>query len=183
MEVKKIIVGITGASGSIYAQRLLSYLKTYKEVEVVLVITEAGEQVWQWELRTKPPKEFKRFHNQNFFAPIASGSANYDAMVIIPASMGTIARIAQGVSTNLLLRAADVMLKEQKRLIVVFREAPLSVVHLENLLRLARMGVLIIPAAPAFYFHPKTIEEAVDTIVTKVLDHLGLPHQGKRWGT
>ena len=181
--MKKIVVGVTGASGSIYAKRLIYYLEQFKnECSYEVVFSGNAKKVWEWELKEKVNLSCPVYDIQDYFAPFASGSAKYDAMVIIPASMGTIARIANGISDNLITRAADVFLKEKRKLIVVFREAPISKIHLENLLKLSSSGADIFPAAPSFYSHPENIIEAVDTIVLRVLDRLGLEINYKRWG-
>ncbi len=179
--MKKIVVGITGASGSIYAKRLIQYLEK-EECFYEAVFSKNAYDVWKWELGEEPDLQGKIYGNDDYFAPFASGSARYDAMVIIPASMGTLGRIASGISDNLITRAADVFLKERRKLLAVFRETPLNGIHLENLLKLSRNGVTLFPASPSFYHHPKNLEEAVDTVVLRVLDHLGLPQEGKRWG-
>jgi len=174
-----IIVAITGASGSIYAKRLISVLLN-KDFLIKLIITDAGKRVIAHELGS--PDLNAHFHtdreevtlldNGDIAAGIASGTHGSDKMVIVPASMGTTARIACGVSSCLIERAADVIIKESGRLVLVAREAPFSPIHLENLLKLSRIGVTIIPAAPGFYHHPKSIDDLVDFMVTKILDSL-----------
>ncbi|MCS7152974.1 MAG: UbiX family flavin prenyltransferase [Bacteroidia bacterium] len=184
--MRKLVVAITGASGSIYAYRLLEYLRRLREtesMEIALIFSENAPTVWQWELNLPPPDDFPIYGLKDYFAPFASGSARYEAMVIIPCSMGTAGRIAAGISDDLITRTADVMLKERRRLLIVPRETPLHAGHLENLLRLAQLGALIIPAMPSFYSRPSTIEELVDTVTLRVLDHLGFPLQQKRWGS
>jgi len=181
----QLIVAITGASGIIYGKRLLEVLRD-REVETHLVVTDAAEKVAKHELdATKADLEKLADHAynaDNLFAPIVSGSFKMDGMVIIPCSMKTLAGIAHGYSQNLVLRAADVTLKEKRRLILVPRETPLSAIHLRNMLELAKQGALIVPAIPAFYHEPKTIEDIIDFVVGKVLDCLGIEHQlFKRW--
>ena len=186
---KKIVVGITGASGAPYAGRLLSWLeeraKTRDDVEVGVCLSATAPEVWKLEcggdLRESLP--FPSWGMRDYKAPFASGSAGWHAMVVVPCSMGTAARIAHGISDTLLTRAADVMLKERRSLIVVPRETPLSAIHLENLAAHARAGALILPAMPSFYGRPTTLEQAIDTVIARILDHLGLEHDlVKRWG-
>ena len=180
----RILIAITGASGTIYAQRLLDSLDTASH-EVHLVLSKYAPAVIQEELPNGlqvPPRvathNFKSMH-----APFASGSNAAEAMVIIPCSMGTLGRIAHGYSEDLILRAADVVLKEKKRLILVPRETPLNLVHVKNFELLLLAGATIPPANPSFYAGPKTIEQAVDTVVARVLDHLGIQHSlVTRWG-
>jgi 4-hydroxy-3-polyprenylbenzoate decarboxylase len=181
----KLIVAITGASGSLYADRLLYYLaeaRRHFPLEVGVVLSENALTVWEWELQKPFPETFVRYHHKDYFAPFASGSAGYKQMVIVPCSMGTVGRLAAGLSDDLITRAADVVLKEGGKLIVVPRETPLSVLHLENLAKLARLGVVVMPAMPSFYHRPQTVEELVDTVVLRVLDHLGIEVEQRRWG-
>jgi flavin prenyltransferase len=181
---RKVVVGVTGASGAPYAKALLEALRTVSDLELSCVLSDNAFQVWKLECGSHPEElGVKIWNNRDFSAPFASGSARYDSMVIVPCSMGTAARISHGMSDSLLTRAADVMLKERRRLIVVPRETPMSVVHLENLHRLAQAGALILPASPSFYHQPTTIEELLGTIVERLLDHLQLPiPKAKRWG-
>ena len=182
---KKIVVAITGASGSIYAKRLIDKLKDLKKEisDLEIVITDAGKQVWEYELKEKPNFKFGNLiENDNFFSPIASGSANYDTMIIIPCSMGTLGRIANGISDDLISRAADVILKERKKLILITRESPLSLIHINNMKKITEAGGTIIPASPSFYNNPKSINDLVDTVVFRALDHLGFNVDYKRWG-
>jgi len=173
----KVIVAITGASGAAYGRRLLEELKKLK-VETHLIVSEAGTMVVQHELGTSK-KEIERLASHAYdvndlSGPLVSGSFPADAMIVIPCSMKTLAGITSGFSTNLILRAADVALKEKRKLILVPRETPLSVVHLRNMLQLAKQGVIILPAMPGFYHHPKTIESLVDFVVGRVMDTLGI---------
>jgi 4-hydroxy-3-polyprenylbenzoate decarboxylase len=195
--MKHILVAITGASGSIYGLRLTEEL--YRAgCRVSLLLSEPGRQVLNYETGldwSAEPVERQRqvtthfaseqvvsLDNGNLFAAVASGSNPADAMVIAPCSMGTAGRIAAGLSETLLERAADVMLKERRPLLLVPRETPLSVIHLENLLRLARAGAVIVPAMPAFYHAPQSLDDLVDFVVGKVLDQLGVGHElFKRW--
>ncbi len=181
----KLIIAITGASGVIYARRLLEALRS-SNVETHLVISRNAEKVIEHELGVAK-KEIENLASHvydvdNWESPIISGSFRSDGMVIVPCSMKTLAGIAHGYSDNVILRAADVMLKEGKKLILVPRETPLSVVHLRNMLWLARHGVHIVPAMPAFYHKPKSVEDLVNFIVGKVLDILGIEHTlYRRW--
>jgi len=181
--IMRIIVAITGASGSWYAQRLLDALDP-REHEVHVVLSRYAPAVLQEEipggLQLKPGVVTHNLRSMN--APFASGSNAFDAMVVIPCTMGTLGRIAHGLSDDLLLRAADVMLKERRRLILVPRETPLNLIHLRNLELLHLAGAVILPANPSFYTRPATVEAVVDTVVARVLDHLGIPHQLQgRW--
>ncbi|MCX7653018.1 MAG: UbiX family flavin prenyltransferase [Bacteroidia bacterium] len=184
--MRKIAVAITGASGSIYAARFLEHLRRLRDqvpLEVSLVFSENAPTVWTWELQMPLPTDFHTYHVKDYFAPFASGSAKYEALVIIPCSMGTVGRIACGISDDLITRAADVMLKERRRLILVPRETPLHAGHLENLLRVAQLGGIVVPAMPSFYSRPADIEALVDTVVLRVLDLLALPIEYQRWGS
>ena len=180
----RLIVAITGASGVIYSKRLLEVLKGKHEVH--LVVSKAGEEILKHELGTTKGELRKLVSNiydeDNLGSSLASGSFTTDGMIIVPCSMKTIAGIATGYSENLILRAADVTLKERRKLILVPRETPLSYVHLRNLSELAMQGVVIIPAMPAFYHKPEKIDDLVDFIVGKILDSLGISHNlFKRW--
>mgnify|MGYP001031014006 CR=1 FL=1 len=197
--MKHIVVGITGASGSIYGLRLVEEL-LQGGVRVSLVLTEAGRQVTSFETPLQLPPDqdacttalqryfnaaalFEHYAINDFFAPVASGSSAPDAVVICPCSMGTAGRIAAGLSDNLLERVADVALKERRRLLLVPRETPFNTLHLENLLRLSRAGAQILPAMPGFYHQPQALADLVDFVVGKVLDSLGIEHRlFKRWG-
>jgi len=184
---RKIVVGITGASGAPYAKRLLEVLaeRAREDVEVGVCLSATAPEVWRLECggELRESIAFPTWGGRDFRAPFASGSAGWQAMVIVPCSMGTVARVAHGISDTLLTRAADVMLKERRKLVVVPRETPLSVIHLENLTALARAGAVVLPAMPSFYARPATIDEALDTVVARVLDHLGLDNDlVPRWG-
>jgi 4-hydroxy-3-polyprenylbenzoate decarboxylase len=174
----KILVAITGASGALYAQRLLDNLDS-RQHEVHLVLSQYAQAVIGQELPggLRLPADAKMHGLKSMNVPFASGSNPFDAMVVIPCTMGTLARIAHGVSDDVLLRAADVMLKERKKLILVPRETPISLVYVKNFELLLLAGATIIPANPSFYTHPKTIEQVVDTVVARVLDHLGVPQK------
>lgn len=184
--MKKIVVGVTGASGAPYAKRLLDVLQARRDVELGVCLSSTAPEVWALECGGDVRESVRApiWSGRDYKAPFASGSAGWSAMVVVPCSMSTAARIAHGTSDSLLTRAADVMLKERRTLIVVPRETPLSVIHLENLTALARAGALVLPAAPPFYSKPKTLDDAIDAIVARILDHLELEHTiGKRWGT
>lgn len=172
-----IVVGITGASGVTYAWRFLEVLKD-KEIDVSTIITNQARDILDLELSKKPEDilSMTKYHYEmyDFSSPLASGSYKFDAMVIVPCSMASVGAIASGNSRNLLLRAADICLKEGRPLIIVTRETPLNSIHLENLLKLSRMGAAIIPASPGFYHKPKTIQDLVDFIVGRILLRLGL---------
>lgn len=194
MTTGHVIVAITGASGSVYGLRLVERL-IERNLTVSLLITQAGRGVMREETAVAPDVSDLREHFgrnaaalriydiNDLMAPIASGSGAADAMVVCPCSMGTLARISGGISGNLLERAADVMLKERRPLVLVPRETPLNEIHLENMLRLARLGARIVPAMPAFYHHPETLDDIVDFLVGRVLDTLGVAHNlYRRWG-
>jgi flavin prenyltransferase len=182
----KIVVAVTGASGSIYANRVLKKLVAIKEQwqELALVMTENAKEVWQTELGNKEYTEHqvKSYGQQDFFAPFASGSGQYNIMIIIPCSMGTLGRIAGGVSSDLITRAADVVLKERRRLICVVRDTPYNLIHLRNMETVTLAGGIICPATPSFYSKPSTIEQVADTVVDRVLDLAGLDISTFRWG-
>ncbi|MGL1936808.1 MAG: UbiX family flavin prenyltransferase [Fibrobacterales bacterium] len=171
-----ILVGITGASGAIYARRLIYHLMSLNH-SVELVISSNGAKVIDFEKeRWIKEQGLKEHAIDNMFSAPASGTANIAAMVILPCSVGTIGNIAGGTSNNLLVRAADVCLKERKPLIVCPREMPFNTIHLDNMKKIMTAGGIIAPTSPHFYFHPESIEEVVDTVVAKVLDLLELPH-------
>ncbi len=181
----RLIVAITGASGVVYGKRLLEILRE-KKVETYLIVSKAAENVIEHELETTK-RELEKLASHvcdvnDLSAPIVSGSFKTDGMIVIPCSMKTLAGIAHGYSENLILRAADVTLKEKRKLILVPRETPLSVVHLRNMLDLASQGVVIVPAMPAYYHKPEKIEDLIDFVVGKALDLLGIEHElFKRW--
>ena len=179
----KILVAITGASGALFAQRLLDNLDP-RAHELHVVLSNYAQQVIAEELPAglRLPAGVKPFGLKSMNVPFASGSNPPDAMVVIPCTMGTLGRIAHGYSADVLLRAADVVLKEKKKLILVPREMPLSLIHVKNFELLLLAGATILPANPSFYTRPQTIEQVVDTVVARVLDHLGLPNSlVQRW--
>lgn len=197
-EIRHFVVAMTGASGSAYGLRLISELLRAGE-RVNLILTSAGCQVLYHEVGLDWSADIKELRHQvqeyfasiavdclaidDFWAGAASGSAAADAMIVIPCSMGTTGRIAAGLSGNLLERAADVMLKERRPLVLVPRETPFNTIHLENLLRLSRAGAVILPAMPGFYHGPEKIDDLVDFVVGKVLDQLDVQHSlFERWG-
>jgi len=168
MKDQPIILGITGASGAIYAKRFLQLAKK-QHFAVELIVTKMGEAVLKYE-GCGAILQHKKIHKiDDFFAPPATGSSEYLGMAILPCSMGTLGKIASGTSNNLLIRAADVCLKENRPLALVPREMPFNEIHLENMLKLKRAGAMIVPACPHFYKHPKSIEELADTVVERVL--------------
>jgi flavin prenyltransferase len=184
--MKKIIIGVTGASGSVYAQRLLQRIKNIENEidDCGVVFSNSAESVIEYELGLKKEEmtSLKIYDNSDFFAPFASGSANYDTMIICPCSMGTLGRIAHGYSNDLISRAADVMLKEKKRLIMVPREMPYNLIHIENFKLLVASGAIICPASPSFYSKPQNIEQLIDTVIDKVLKLAGFSVQSFKWG-
>lgn len=183
----KIVVSVTGASGSIYAKLLLEKLAAVKEqwTEVALVMTENAKEVWRTELQDESYKDlpFRIYSTMDFHAPFASGSGQFNTMIIIPCSMGTLGRIATGVSNDLITRAADVVLKERRKLICVVRDTPYNLIHIRNMETVTLAGGIICPATPSFYSVPKTIEEVAATVVDRVLDLAGINIKTFRWGT
>ena len=179
---KKIVVAITGASGSIYAKRLLHHLTQFPDVEVGVVMSKNAATVWEQELSEQPQIPFTVYDRSDFFAPFASGSARYNHMIIVPCSMGTLGRIAHGISDDLITRAADVILKERRQLICIIRDTPLSLIHLDNMTTITRAGGVIMPAAPSFYSRPADLDALIDTVVHRALDMIGLDPKAFRWG-
>ncbi|MEY2595008.1 MAG: hypothetical protein RI965_280 [Bacteroidota bacterium] len=186
MSEKKIVIAITGASGSIYANLLIKKLGMIKEQwnEVAIVFSDNAKTVWKTELGNEDYNQlpYPIFEKSDFNAPFASGSGRFDTMIIIPCSVGTLGRIAQGISNDLITRAADVILKERRKLICVLRETPYSLIHIKNMETITLAGGIICPATPSFYSNPKTIEEAASTVVDRVLDLAGLNIKTYRWG-
>lgn len=197
---RTVAVALTGASGMAYGIRLLEQLLR-GGARVWLIYSQVAQVVARQELDLKlpaQPREAQRhfteafgaaevqlevFGREDWFAPLASGSNPADAMVICPCSMGTLAAIAAGLADTLIERAADVMLKESRRLVLVPRETPFSAIHLENMLRLQRAGAIVLPANPGFYHQPRSVQEIVDFVVARVLDQIGMPHDlVRRWG-
>ena len=182
----KIVISITGASGSVYARLLLEKLQAVKDQwsEVGVVMTENAKEVWRTELGNEDYQKipFKIYTTTDFHAPFASGSGQYNTMIIIPCSMGTLGRIATGISNDLISRAADVILKERRKLICVIRDTPYNLIHIRNMETVTLAGGIICPATPSFYSVPKTIEEVAATVVDRVLDLAGIDVKTFRWG-
>ncbi|HEY4062885.1 MAG TPA: UbiX family flavin prenyltransferase [Puia sp.] len=182
----KIVVAITGASGSIYAKVLLDKLVALKSQwdGLGVVMTDNAKQVWTTELGNESYRDYTLpfFSQKDFSAPFASGSGKYDTMILVPCSMGTLGRIAGGISNDLITRAADVVLKEKRKLICVVRETPYNLLHIRNMETVTLAGGIICPATPSFYSRPTTIEEVAATVVDRVLDLAGLDITTFRWG-
>jgi flavin prenyltransferase len=182
----KIVVAVTGASGSIYARQLLTKLIAAKAQweELSVIMTANAKEVWKTELENDSYKDITLpfYTQQDFSAPFASGSGKYDTMIIIPCSMGTLGRIATGISSDLVTRAADVILKERRKLICVVRDTPYNLVHIRNMETVTLAGGIICPATPSFYSKPATMEEVAATVVDRVLDLAGLDISTFRWG-
>ncbi|KAA9039162.1 UbiX family flavin prenyltransferase [Ginsengibacter hankyongi] len=183
----KIVVAITGASGSIYPKILLNKLQSVKDQwsSLGIIITDNAKLVWKTELENDDYNSFDDaayFSKNDFMAPFASGSGDYDTMIIVPCSMGTLGRIASGISDDLISRAADVILKERRKLICVVRDTPYNLIHLRNMETITLAGGIICPATPSFYSKPKTIEEVASTVIDRVLDLGGIKIKTYRWG-
>jgi len=183
---RKVIVAVTGASGSIYAKLLLGKLKEVESEleEVAVVFSSNARDIWKFELQDDfvaiPP--FHVYEKTDFYAPFASGSSNFDTIIVCPCSMGTLGRIAHGISDDLITRAADVVLKERRKLILVPRETPFSLIHIENMKLVTLAGGIICPAIPSFYSKPKTLEQAVETVVERILKLAGFQIDSFQWG-
>lgn len=183
---RKVVLAITGASGSIYARLMIGKLlllnAQWKEIAVVM--TENAKTVWETELGEPDYDKFPvRFYStQDFMAPFASGSGQFDTMIIVPCSMGTLGRIASGISNDLITRAADVVLKERRKLICVIRDTPYNLIHIRNMETVALAGGIICPATPSFYSKPATIEDVAYTVVDRALDLAGFDIKAFRWG-
>jgi 4-hydroxy-3-polyprenylbenzoate decarboxylase len=184
-QARKIILAITGASGSIYALKLLEKLGALKHPpeEIAVVLSDNALDIWRYETGsiftlTEPAKIFD---NKDFFVPFASGSSDYDTMIICPASMGILGRIANGTSDDLISRAADVILKERRKLILVPRETPYNLIHIKNMETLTLAGAIICPATPSFYSKPKTIDDLVMTVVERIISLAGFDAKTYRW--
>ena len=182
----KIVVAITGASGSIYAKVLLDKLVLLSNqwTAVGVVMSKNAQDVWQTELGNDSYKDypFQYFEKTDFMAPFASGSAKYNSMIVAPCSMGTLGRIANAISDDLITRAADVILKERRKLILMVRDTPYNLIHIKNMETVALAGGIICPATPSFYSKPTTIEEVAATVVDRILDLVGLEQNTYRWG-
>ena len=183
---RKIVVAITGASGAIYASLLLQKLQAMDNQldEVGVVFSTNAVAIWSHELKTtfEAASPLKVYGKSDFYAPFASGSSSFDTLIVCPCSMGTLGRIAHGISDDLITRAADVMLKERRKLILVPRETPYSLIHIENMRTVTLAGGIICPATPSFYSNPGTIEQAVETVTNRVLSLAGFENMGFRWG-
>ena len=181
----KVIVAVTGASGSIYAKVLLAKLQGLKDQvdEVGVVMSDNARHVWEHELGNKEYADFEflSYSKNDFNAPFASGSARFNIMIVCPCSMGTMARIASGISNDLITRAADVILKERRKLILVTRDTPLSLIHLNNMKSITEAGGIICPASPSFYSRPENFEQLAATVIDRVLDLSGLEIESFRW--
>ena len=181
----KIIVAITGASGSIYAKVLLDQLVVLKDqIDAVgIVMSKNAKDVWEFELGNDSYKDypFKYYEKNDFMAPFASGSAQYKTMIVAPCSMGTLARIASGVSNDLVTRAADVILKERRKLILINRDTPLNLIHINNMKTITEAGGIIMPASPSFYSKPNNFEELAATVVNRAIDLADLQKKSYRW--
>ena len=182
----KIVVAITGASGSIYSKVLLDKLLAIKNQweELAVILTENAKSVWKTELENEDYNNYtvKFYTQQDFTAPFASGSGQYDTMIIVPCSMGTLGRVATGISNDLITRSADVILKERRKLICVVRDTPYNLIHIRNMETVTLAGGIICPATPSFYSKPKTMEEVAATVVDRVIDIAGLKINTYRWG-
>ena len=182
---KKVVIGVTGASGSVYAKVLFDRLVELKDQveEVGVVFSTNAREVWKLELGNSDFEKipFTIYNSNDFMAPFASGSAKYETMIVCPCSMGTMARIASGVSNDLMTRAADVILKERRKLILVPRDTPLSLIHLNNMKTVTEAGGIIAPASPSFYSNPKSFEDLAKTVVDRVLDLAGFDLNSYRW--
>jgi 4-hydroxy-3-polyprenylbenzoate decarboxylase len=182
---KKIVVAVTGASGAIYANLLLNKLQELNSQidEIAIVMSDNAKEVWRLELDNEKYNDYphRLYSKKDFMAPFASGSARFDTMVIVPCSMGTLGRIAGGISDDLITRAADVVLKERRKLILVARDTPFNLIHIRNMATVTEAGGIICPAIPSFYSKPQTIEDLAMTVVNRVIDLIGLEHESYRW--
>lgn len=182
----KLVVSVSGASGAVYAKVLLDKLVAMSDQieHVGLLMSDNANDVWKYELGNEDYKSypFTRYDKNDFMAPFASGSAKYGAMVICPCSMGTLGRIATGISNDLTTRAADVILKERRKLVLVTRDTPLNLIHINNMKAVTEAGGIICPASPSFYSKPQTMEQLAATVVDRVIDLIGLRQDAYRWG-
>ena len=182
----KIVIAVTGASGSIYAKLLLDKLMLLKEqwLELAVVISNNAKAIWETELNNADYKNYplQYYDKFDFNAPFASGSAQYNIMLIVPCSMGTLGRIAAGISDDLITRAADVILKEKRKLILAIRDTPYNLIHIKNMETVTLAGGIICPATPSFYSKPTTINEVAETVVHRIIDLAGLELNSFRWG-
>lgn len=183
--MRKIVIAVTGASGSVYAKVLFDQLLKIKDQidKIGVIMSDNAKDVWKFELQNEDYNNypFDFYHKKDFMAPFASGSARYDTMIVVPCSMGTLGRIAAGTSDDLICRAADVILKERRKLILVARDTPLNLIQIRNMASITEAGGIICPAVPSFYSLPKTIEDVALTVVNRVIDLAGLEHDSYRW--
>ena len=181
----KIVIAITGASGSVYAKVLLKKMESMKEQidDVGVVMSLNAKQVWKFELNDESYNDisFRTYDKNDFSAPFASGSASYNTMIVCPCSMGTLGRIAGGISNDLISRAADVIIKERRKLILVVRDTPYSLIHINNMKTITEAGGIICPASPSFYSRPKDFEALASTVVDRIIDLAGLEQKTFRW--
>jgi flavin prenyltransferase len=186
MAPSKLVVAVTGASGAIYAKVLLDTLQEMvpNAQNIVLVLSKVAKEVWQFELGNSDYEKypFQQYDHSDFYAPFASGSSDFSTMIVCPCTMGTLGRIAHGVADDLIARSADVMLKERRKLILVTRETPISLIHIENMRLVTLAGGIILPANPSFYSKPQTIVEVVKTVTDRTLSIAGFDIPHYRWG-
>lgn len=180
----KIVLGIAGSSGAIYAHNLITKLIQRTDLQLALIMSDNAKKNWEIELDSESYKDYHSitYSKSDFMAPFASGSAQWDALIICPCSAGTMGRIASGLSNDLMTRTADVMLKERKKLILVLRETPLNLIHIENMRTITLAGGIICPATPSFYSKPQTIDQVISTVTDRVIDLVGLQASSFRWG-
>lgn len=183
---RKIVVAVTGASGAVYASILFRKLRDVKDQldEVAVVFSSNARDIWDYELKESFDSTFpfRVYEKDDFYAPFASGSSRFDTLIVCPCSMGTLGRIAHGISDDLISRSADVILKERRKLILVPRETPFSLIHIENMKTITLAGGIICPAIPSFYSKPETIEQAVETVVERILNLAGFNTDSFQWG-
>ena len=183
---RKIVVAVTGASGAVYASILFRKLRDVKDQldEVAVVFSSNARDIWDYELKESFDSTFpfRVYEKDDFYAPFASGSSRFDTLIVCPCSMGTLGRIAHGISDDLISRSADVMLKERRKLILVPRETPFSLIHIENMKTITIAGGIICPAIPSFYSKPESIEQAVETVVERILNLAGFHTDSFQWG-
>jgi 4-hydroxy-3-polyprenylbenzoate decarboxylase len=181
----KIVVGVTGASGSVYARALIKKINAHPELieRCDVVFTRPAKEVWNFELNERDFENLpnKIWSNDTFFAPFASGSSGFDALIVCPCSMGTLAKIASGLANDLISRAADVMLKERRKLILVTRETPLNIIHINNMKAVTEAGGIVMPASPSFYNKPQDINQLIDGTIKKILTITGLVSFCNNW--
>ncbi|MDR0558828.1 MAG: UbiX family flavin prenyltransferase [Prevotellaceae bacterium] len=184
---RKTVVAITGASGSYYAFKLLEKMEeaSIRNEDIALIISRNGKRVCEYEIGEnsldKIVGKYRVFDNDDFMAPFASGSSSFDTLIVVPCSMGALARIASGIASDLISRTADVMLKERRRLILVVREMPLNLIHIENMLKITQAGGIICPASPSFYFKPDSIDSLLSTVTERIMTIAGIDCQTKRF--